>query len=168
MKTYHQQKIIFFSLKNNFASAFIYGNKAILVTDLNERSPEFMFSVQPALQLHKVDDLIIKPANSNYKTSNFIMQDDQIQFYDYKILILSKKFNHKIFQGYPQFSAILIHDDPIIDLENIKTSFNADILLADATNKAYNLKKYSIAAKKSAYILKILRKNPAYLIDLNK
>ncbi|WP_316811533.1 ComEC/Rec2 family competence protein [Pedobacter heparinus] len=63
ISTANQKKIIRFKLKKNYAIAWIKGNSAWLYTNLKPESREFSYAVKPALDQHKVKQLVIKFAD---------------------------------------------------------------------------------------------------------
>ena len=91
-----QQKISFFTLRKNYAVAFIQSNKAILVTDLKPDDKTFQFFVEPALDKMQVEDVLFIDWNKDTVVTNFIKAENQIRFLNYKILMVDEKFNYKI------------------------------------------------------------------------
>lgn len=58
LKAFHQKKTIVFNLRKNYATAYISGQKAIVITDLNQASRAFKYFIQPALDQHKINKIV--------------------------------------------------------------------------------------------------------------
>lgn len=55
-----QHKIIRFNLKKNYAVALLQGQQAILITDVKPESKTFNYSIKPALEQHRITDILFK------------------------------------------------------------------------------------------------------------
>jgi competence protein ComEC len=62
LRAFHQKKTIRFNLKKNYATALLSSHKAILFTDLNPASKEFKYFVKPALDQHRITQIIFRAA----------------------------------------------------------------------------------------------------------
>ncbi len=60
LQAFHQKKIIHFTLQKNYAVAIISAQQAILYTDLEPNSRSFNYTIQPALDQHRVTQIIFK------------------------------------------------------------------------------------------------------------
>ena len=58
LKAFHQKKTIVFNLRKNYATAFIWGQKAMVITNLNPTSRDFKYFIQPALDQHKIKEIV--------------------------------------------------------------------------------------------------------------
>lgn len=63
IQAYHQKKIIQFTLKKNYAIAAIFAQQALLFTDLDQESKVFKYSVKPALDQHRITEVIFVALN---------------------------------------------------------------------------------------------------------
>lgn len=63
LQSFHQKKIIQFTLKRNYAVASISAHRAIVVTDLTQKSKAFQLSVKPALDQHRVTRITFLQTN---------------------------------------------------------------------------------------------------------
>jgi competence protein ComEC len=162
-----QMKMICFSLRKNYAVAFIDGSRAVLLTDLSFNDKNFDFFVKPALdqlQINKIEHI-------NWETdttiNSFIKKEHQISFYEYHILLLDQSFNYKNITMQPKFEMIWFHQNPRQNIKLLKDQVRFSTLLIDATNKDYLIKKYEDDANKNAIQHYTLKKNKAYLVDFN-
>ena len=171
--TYHkvellkQKKIIFFSLRKNYATAFIDSKKAILLTDLSEEDKNFQFFVKPALDQLQITAVQYIKWENDTSTVNFVKKDNQLLFYNYHILLIDKSFNYKQIAQLPKFDAIWLHQNPKQQINNLRSSLIFKSLIIDATNNDFNIEKFTQEANKIQVEHHILKKNNSYLIDLN-
>ncbi|WP_131537157.1 ComEC/Rec2 family competence protein [Pedobacter nototheniae] len=166
VKALNQRQIIFFSLRKNYAVAFIEGRNAILLTDLSKKDKNYQFFVDPALQQLQIDKLNFINLKSDTIFKNFIIKNQQIVFYKYKILVVDETLNYKLINGQLNFSSIWLHQNTKFKLEKLKPSIKFQNILVDASNKDYKINMFKIFAKNNKLDIHILKKNKAYLVDL--
>ncbi|QPH39897.1 ComEC/Rec2 family competence protein [Pedobacter endophyticus] len=164
----HQQKIIFFTLRKNYAAAFIKGQKAILVTDLSAGDRNYEFFVQPALAQSKITEIDFLNLQNDTASRNFLKTQSQIIFYNYHLLIIDASFNNKKLEAGGKFSALWITANTKFKLDNISKKVKYQSILIDGTNKDYHIAQFDNFAKNNSVEHHILKKNPAYLVYLNQ
>lgn len=162
-----QQKIIFFSLQKDYAAAFINAKNAIVLSNLNPSDKNFQFYIQPTLDQFSIKNIHIIKWEIDTTLSFFVKRNHQINFLSHRILLLDSYFNRKIIAKMPIFNAVWLHQNPKLDLHEIRRSIIFETLLIDASNYEKNLKNYIAATKKIRLQAHVLKKNKAYLIDLN-
>nr|WP_199156563.1 ComEC/Rec2 family competence protein [Pedobacter sp. ASV2] len=166
VKALNQRQIIFFSLRKNYAVAFIEGRNAILLTDLSKKDKNYQFFIDPALQQLQIDKLNFINLKSDTIFKNFIIKNQQIVFYKYKILVVDETLNYKLINGQLNFSSIWLHQNTKFKLEKLKPFIKFQNILVDASNKDYKINMFKIFAKNNKLDIHILKKNKAYLVDL--
>ncbi|MDN3585262.1 ComEC/Rec2 family competence protein [Pedobacter aquatilis] len=163
-----QKKIIFFTLRKNYAAAFMQGSKAIILTDLSESDKNFHFFVKPALeqsQISKIDFISLK---KDTLLGNFILKNKQIIFNDYKILLLDESLNYKKLNMKGKFESIWITGNTKFKLENLPKEIQYQNMIIDAKNRDYKIEIFKTFAENNKITPHILKKNPAYLVQLTK
>lgn len=164
-----QKKIIFFSLRKNYAAAFIRGNQAILLTDLTREDKTFQFFVKPALDQAQIDSTkMISLTNHTLTTSHFILKNGQIIFDQYKILIIDRLWNYKKLTSEGKFNTIWFTGNTKFKIEKLPEELEYQNIVIDATNKDYKIEWFRKFAKNNKVPIQILKKNPAYLVLLTK
>lgn len=164
----NQHKIIFFSLKKNYATAFIKGNSAILVTDLNPQDKNYQFSIQPTLDEAQITNLKTTSLNKDTVLNQFIITQQQVVFHTFRMFLLDKRLTYKTITNPASFDAIWITGTPAYKLDSLLKQVNFSTLLIDPTNKNYKFEEYSnFGYRVSAEVIN-LKIQSAYLIDLNK
>ncbi|RZL31213.1 MAG: ComEC family competence protein, partial [Pedobacter sp.] len=106
-----QRKIVFFTLRKNYAAAFIDAKKAILLTDLSADDKNFQFFVKPGLDKLQVEDVLFLKWEQDTTLNTFAKKDNQLVFHDYKILLADQKFNYKKIVGSPSYNSVWLHQN---------------------------------------------------------
>jgi competence protein ComEC len=161
-----QRKILFFSLRKNYAAAFINANEAILVTDLTQNDKSFNFFVRPALDQMQVAKIHFVKWEQDTTVNAFIKKEQQLSFYGYRILLLDQRLNYSSIDNLPQYEMIWLHQNPRKQLSDLRQEVLFNTVVIDASNKDYNLEKYQIEANKIKVLYHILKKNNSYLVHL--
>jgi competence protein ComEC len=161
------QKIIFFTLQKGYAAAFINRQKAIIVSDLTLHDQSFKFFIQPALDQIKIKNNVFVKWNEDFSLKFFKKKHHQISFFNYNILLVDSSFNRKTIAKTPKFILIWLHQNPKISLKELRRHVIFTSLVIDASNNNFNIEHYKDEAKKIKIQANVLKKNKAYLIDLN-
>ncbi|WP_316829359.1 ComEC/Rec2 family competence protein [Pedobacter aquatilis] len=164
----YQKKIIFFTLRKNYAAAFITGRQGVLITDLTASDKNFKFFVKPALEQAQIEQIEFISLKQNTVLPNFIKKDNQIVFYNHKILVVDEKFNYKKLSANAKFSNIWLTGNSKFKLENISKGIKYGSILIDATNKDYRINLLKRFADNNKTEVHVLKKNPAYLVFLTQ
>jgi competence protein ComEC len=164
----HQQKIIFFSLRKNYAAAFIHGKKIILVTDLKNTDRNYDFFVKPALTQLQADKISLISLNKDTILGDFILKNNQIAFRHYKILLIDDGLNYKTLAGNGIFSSLWISGNTKFNLATLGPDIKYKTVLIDATNKDYRIEIFKKVVKNNHLYIHILKKNKAYLVQLTQ
>jgi competence protein ComEC len=162
-----QKKIMFFSLRKNYAAAFIDGNQAILLTDLSTNNKNFEFFVKPALDQMQITNIHFVKWEQDTTLNTFTKKEHQLVFHQYHILLVDDNFNYKKIDEFPKFESIWLHQNPRKSITDLRAEVLFSTLLVDASNKDYMIKRYEQDANKFQLQSHILKKNNSYLIDLN-
>ncbi|TDG35777.1 ComEC/Rec2 family competence protein [Pedobacter changchengzhani] len=162
-----QKKIIFYSLRKNYAVAFISGNKAIIETNLNPKENAYLFFIKPSLEQAQIKEIKILNLKKDTISPVFTKKDNQILFYNHSFLIVDETFNYKTLNAIGKFSSLWITGNTKFDLTKINTELKYNEIVVDATNKDYKIKLFKTFAENNHKNLHVLKKNPSYLIDLN-
>ncbi|WP_293307091.1 ComEC/Rec2 family competence protein [Pedobacter sp. UBA5917] len=168
LSTIHQQKIIFFSLRKNYATAFINGRESILVTDLNVTDKNYDFFVKPALSQLQVEKISLLNLKQDTILKDFILKNNQIVFHRYKILLIDERLNYRSLQGNGQFSDLWISGNTKFKLTALDPAINYKTVLIDATNRDYKIAFFKKVLQNNHPEVHILKKNKAYLVQLTQ
>ncbi|MFN0257706.1 ComEC/Rec2 family competence protein [Pedobacter ureilyticus] len=157
IKASQQEELVLFSLRKNFAAAFINGNESILITDLATDDRNFEFFIKPALDQKKVKNIRFVDWNDDFKSELMLKKEHQINYRGKRFLLMDEKFNYKKLSQNHSFDFIWIHNNPKQKLATLKEEIEFSSLIIDASNKDYLIKNFGQQAdslKVPAYILK--------------
>ncbi|RZL40773.1 MAG: ComEC/Rec2 family competence protein, partial [Pedobacter sp.] len=115
----HQKKIIFFTLRKNYAAAFIDGKTAVLLTDLSPDDRNYKFFIEPTLQQSQINAIRFTNLERDTVSKNFIKKDNQIVFYKYNILLIDEHFNYKKIVIDSKFSSVWLTANNKYNLQNL-------------------------------------------------
>jgi len=161
-----QKKIILFSLNRNYAAAFISGRSAVLLTDLMVNNPAFKFHIQPGLDQLKVKKITCVPWEATYNSNKLIIASQQLQFYNFRVLLADSTFNRKKIMNHPVYDAVWLHLSPHLHLKTLRQQVRFRNLWIDGTNKSYALKNYLADSLNNKQRAIVLIKNNSSLINL--
>jgi competence protein ComEC len=168
LMVFHQRKIIFFSLRKNYAAAFINGKEAVLVSDLYSEDKNYSFSIKPALSQLQIDKIHLISLEKDTVLGHFTLKNNQIAFFKYKILLIDEDLNDKEINGNANFSSIWISGNTKFSFAKIHPDIKYETVIIDATNKDYKIQMLKKEIENINTDLHILKKNKAYLVQLSR
>jgi competence protein ComEC len=168
MQASRQHKVMFFSLKKNFATAFLNADTAYLLTDLTQTDKTFVFSIKPFLDQHRIATTRLVRYDEQINTAVLYMDSSQIRFHHLKILKYDPLLQKKTVLERPRFDILWFHNSPQFKMEAQIKAIDFQVIVADATNNPSALKYYKNSTDIFHLDYHLLKKNPSYLIDLNK
>ncbi|MCZ4222729.1 ComEC/Rec2 family competence protein [Pedobacter rhodius] len=164
----HQKKIIFFTLRKNYAAAFISGTEAVLLTDLIIDDKNYQFFVKPALEQAQISKIKYISLKQDVIMPHFVKKRHQIVFNDYNILIIDDKLNYKKLTGKGKFSTLWLTGNTKFKVEHLSGKIDYKTILIDGTNKDYKIAIFKNFAENNKVEYYVLKKNPAYLVYLTQ
>lgn len=162
-----QKKIILFSLKKNYAAAFICAREAVVITDLKPDDRDFKFHVQPALDEQKITTLNCIPWNHDTaRLKGLSIRDHQLHFSNFCVLLMDTSFNRKKLNGTLHLDAVWLHGSPKVRLSEWGKEISFTQLWIDATNKNYAVKEFEKDTLNFTHSTIVLKNKKASLINL--
>ncbi|GGI26032.1 ComEC/Rec2 family competence protein [Pedobacter mendelii] len=165
---FHQKKIIFFTLRKNYAAAFINGRVSVLVTDLSYDDKNYNFFVKPALDQSQIDKIDFISLKQETILPHFVKKDNQIVLDKYNILLIDEHMNYKKLSVSGKFSSIWLTGNNKFKIENLSKKMEFKNVIIDATNKDYKIAVFKNFAQNNKVQSHVLKKNPAYLVYLTQ
>lgn len=162
-----QRKLIFFSLPKNYATAFILGNKAVILTDLEPLTPAFKFNIQPFLDQAQIRTVTFLQPHQRYQSKKLIISDHHIQFYGQAIFVADSCFNTKNPISNQHFHTVVFTGSPRTNVGQLLLKTSPKLLVVDGSNKIYRAQQYEKESKKFDVPVQNLKKLKAYLVNLN-
>lgn len=160
-----QSVTIFFSLRKNYAAAFIKGNSCVLITDLTKENRNFEFFVKPALEQKHINSIKFVKWEDNFKASKFIKQGNQIINEGKRFLLLDESFDKQKISNKPSFDFIWLHHSPKQKIQLLKEEINFKGLIIDASNKDYMISEFEHQANLLNLPAHVLKKHAAIMLD---
>ncbi|TCD04195.1 ComEC family competence protein [Pedobacter frigidisoli] len=164
----HQKKIIFFTLRKNYAAAFINGRETILLTDLSHDDKNYQFFIEPALEQSQINKINFISLKQDTILRHFVKKNNQIVFDTYNILLIDEHMNYKILSVKGKFSSIWLTGNNKFKIENLPKEIEFKNVIIDATNKDYKIAAFKNFAENNKAQPHVLKKNPAYLVYLTQ
>ena len=165
-KSFKQQEIVFFSLRKNYAAAFVNGTESILITDLTAEDRNFEFFIKPALDQKKVKNIHFLDWDDEFHSRNFIKKDHQIIYKNKHFLLMDEKFNAKKLSQNPSFDFIWMHNNSKQQLSQLKEEVKFSNLIIDASNKDYLIAKFEKHADSLKVVVNVLKKQVSLTLNL--
>ncbi|KQC00667.1 ComEC/Rec2 family competence protein [Pedobacter sp. Hv1] len=162
----NQRKILFFSLRKNYATAFINANEVVLVTNLSKNDKNFNFFIKPALDQMQLTKIHFINWEQDTIINAFVKKEHQLSFYGYRILLLDQRLNYRSIANLPQYETIWLHQNPKKLINTLRQEVLFNSLVIDASNKDDQIQKYKTEANKIKVQYHILKKNNSYLVHL--
>lgn len=162
-----QEELILFSLRKNFAAAFINGNESILFTDLTPTDRNFEFFVKPTLDQKQIKKIRFVGWNEEFQSKNMVKNSHQINYKGKQFLLLDESFNYKKLSDNHRFDFIWMHQSPKQRLPQLKNEIQFSNLIVDASNKDYLIAKFGQQADSLNINTYILKKQKAVTLKLN-
>ena len=162
-----QEEIILFSLRKNYAAAFIVGNECVLLTDLNENDRNFEFFVKPALDQKRIENIQFVDWSKEMTSGLLIKKHNQILFKEKTFLLIDSSFNSKRITSVKPFDFVWLHSNPKQKLDILAHEISFSNLIIDASNKDYLINRFKKQADSLKIDTHVLKKQPAVIIKLN-
>ncbi|OAQ39637.1 hypothetical protein A5893_08590 [Pedobacter psychrophilus] len=151
-----QKQALFFSLRKNTAIAFIKGNNAVLISDLNPNEFTFLFSVKPYLDSCQID-------NIQWINPHLTENEKLFSFEGKKLKII----NHKnINFANSKQDWLLLSSNKKQDLQSIKNQNSFHKLFIDGRNKDFIIEDFKNQAQKLNLKPSVLKRSFAIEIKL--
>lgn len=167
-QTHRQSKIIFYSLRNNTAIAFIHHDQAWLLTTLAEKSKAFRSFVSPALEQSGVRRVTYLNIHQPFTSGNFQLQEHQVLFSNFSLLLADTCFNGKTPYRELSYDVINLGEHTKLDLNALLKHCKTKQLIIDGNNSSYGAERFETVAENYDLPVYNLRIKKAYLVNLTK
>ncbi len=164
---YLQRRVVFFSLPKNYATAFIVGNNAVLLTDLQPLTPAFKFNIQPFLDQAQIETVTFVQMHQRHRSKKLIISEHHIQFFNYRIFFNDSCYDNKTPINLQHFNTVVFNGNPRTDVNQLLLKTSPGYLVIDGSNKPYAAQQFENEANKFKLPVYNLKKLRAYLVNLN-
>lgn len=165
IETYTNRSITFYSLRKNIAFSFFDGDKAFVYSDVDSSDKALAFSVHAAVQAQsdKVQYINLKDDKIN---RSVFYKNNFLKFRNFEMLIWNKKMTGLQYRKQASVDVVLISDNPNVRINEIVSAAKFKVILIDGTNRDYKIKRWVSEAADLSLNCYVLKKNPAYTINL--
>ena len=163
----NQQEIVILNLRKNFGLICKNGNEAFVITDLQTSDKSFRYSVQPFLDSCRAENIHLLKPGQDFSNAVFSRQKSLLQFKNKLIFIVDRQFEQQHFLHKIKADVVLITGNPKISLDQITRNLIFDLLVVDATNPDYRVKKLTEEAFLDGRKIFILKRNNCLRINSN-
>ena len=163
---FNRNQLTFYSLRKNTAIGYIHHGKSNLISDLNTSDKTYSYSIKPSFDKFGYSPDSLLAINQPLISPNNFVRPNFMQWGKFKVLRWDKSFNRISFTKRIKVNAILISENPTINLKKLQQYVDFSLLLIDGTNGDYLIKEWQKDAKKFNISYHILKKNPALIVKL--
>ena len=162
----NRHELLFYSLRKNSAIAYFHNGMSTLISDLPADDQTKLFSIKPSLDSKNANPVKWLTFKDQVSLPGLICSPDFLQFGDYRVIRWTPDFNYLVFSQRLKVNAVVISQNPKTDLQNILKFIDFDVLLIDATNPDYRIKKWQNEASQLKIPVHVLKKSQAFNIKL--
>jgi len=161
-----QEELIFFSLRKNSTIAYTKGNKCVVFADFGSSDKIFSYSIKPALESRGVSDITFLNIDSASSCDSYWSDSNFMQFGNLRVLRWNRKISLPKSGERLNADILLLSQNPVQKLEDIYSSIEFKKILIDPSNSDYKIKVWLAEAAKLNVPSYVLKKSPAYIINL--
>ena len=165
-RKYDQHQLIFYNLRKHSAFAYLSKGQSVIVSDVEYSDKLVSFSILPAVKSKGSRSEFFFTGSSKFSGKTYFGEKNFYQFAGYRIFKWDREFEDVKFTGTLNVSAVLISGSPKVSLEDIQSCMDFKIIIIDANNPDYKIKRWVEDAKKMQIPYYVLKKNPALIVNV--
>jgi len=161
-----REELIFYSLKKNTAIAYLYQGKAVVISDIEALDKLINYSIKPVLLSKGTDEIHHVGIDKLVSGDRYWLGVEFMQFGNFRVIRWKNEFNNLALSNKIDVDAVLIQNIKFTDLSNLKKRVNFKTLILESDLPDYTIQKYLEEAKKLNINCLSLKKNPAYIVEM--
>ncbi|EOR95662.1 competence protein [Arcticibacter svalbardensis MN12-7] len=149
--------VVFYSLKNQMAIAFIRRGQVTVLSDLKKDDPISNYSIMPLINNQNLNLESFTPYPTTYRTADLFFRGHCCQFKSWKLLIYDRSYQQGVSQLPVVVNAILLHDNPSVEMTELMKNYKFNYLIIGSKNANYKIEQWTKDAEQlglTYYILK--------------
>ncbi|MDB5158912.1 MAG: hypothetical protein JWR50_3619, partial [Mucilaginibacter sp.] len=115
--------IAFLNMRKHQGLVFKHGDKAIILSDINNTDKNYQYSIQPYLDSCKVADTTIRNLKQNIRSAYLVKNNNLIQFQNKKILLFNKDLQGKQLSSKLNVDYLYVTGNPHTSLNEINKNY---------------------------------------------
>lgn len=163
---YHRKEILLFNVRKNTAIGFFNGCKANIITNLDEKSKAFSYSVSPFISAQNYSTVKFYPSGQPISHTGLYSDGHFYEFEGRRLLLYDPSFNGKDYTGSITVHYLLINGNPQIRLEKLSRYVKFDLLLISNNNSDYHIRSWLEEARKLRIKYYLLKNSPAVQLSI--
>lgn len=161
-----QKQIVFYSLRKNTAIGFLSGSKVSVLSDLHDNDKTFAFSVRPSLEANGFQNFQTFSPGKPFSSGDLFSEGHFLQFRNWKLLVCDSTFNYKQYSEPVFVDAVLFRQNPKLKIKSLASWLHFNSIFVDGTNPDYKIHQWQKEGALLGCKLYVLKKNPAFVVDL--
>ncbi len=161
-----REELIFFSLRQKSAIAYLKRGKCIVLADLDSSDRTFSYTIEPSLESRGISDIDFINIESPQRTDSYWSDSNFMQFGNFRVLRWDRKISLPTSAEKLGVDILILSHNPIQKLTEISSFVEFNKVLIDPTNSDYKIRDWLSEAAKLNISVYVLKKSPAYIIKL--
>jgi competence protein ComEC len=167
VKAMQTDSITFLSLRKHQGFVFKHGDKAIVISDIDNTDKNYQYSVQPYLDSCKIADTSIYRLNQNIKSGFLLKNNNLIMFKNQKILIFDKHLQGVHLSQKLPVDYLYLTGNPQISISRLNNNYSYNTLIIDGSNRDKTISDWENEAKILKINYHLLKRNNSFLTTSN-
>lgn len=167
IQNFRREELIVFNIRNNFAIAYSKRSDCIVLADFDSADRAFSYSIKPALESRGGSDINLVSIDSTVITDSYFSDSNFMQFGKFKVLRWDRKISLPKSGERLKVDILVLSHNPVQKLADINAIVEFKKVLIDPTNSENKIKVWLSEATKLNISVYVLKKSPAYIINLN-
>lgn len=167
IQNFRREELIVFNIRNNFAIAYSKRSDCVVLADFDSADRAFSYSIKPSLESRGGSDINLVSIDSTVITDSYFSDSNFMQFGKFKVLRWDRKISLPKSGERLKVDILVLSHNPVQKLADINAIVEFKKVLIDPTNSENKIKVWLSEATKLNISVYVLKKSPAYIINLN-
>jgi competence protein ComEC len=159
--------IAFLNMRKHMGIVMKHGDKAVVFSDLSDTDKNYKYSIQPYLDSSQITTISLYKPEQDIKSAFLLKKGNFIRFLNTSVYILDKNSLNSYPDSRLKTNFIYLTGNPYTALNSINKNFAYQMLVIDAGNSDYNIKRLIKEATVSHTNYQVLKRNKALLAVSN-
>jgi competence protein ComEC len=159
--------ITFLNLRKHQGLVFKYGDKAIILSDINNTDKNYQYSVQPYLDSSKIADTAIYNLKQNIRSAFLYKTGNLVQFENTKILLFNKNLQGGHLPARLKVDYVYLTGNPKTSVSELNSNYEYANLIIDGSNSDKSVADWKKQAKELNVSCQIIKRNNSLVILSN-
>jgi competence protein ComEC len=167
LSTSRSDSITFLNLRKHTGVIFKTGDKAVVMTDINDTDKTYRYAIQPYLDSCQVSRVHALPPAADVQLPYLLKRSNLIQFGNKKLLILDNQLQRTVLPEKIKVDYLCISGNPEADIDFINKYYDYGLLIIDNNNSNSLITNLESKAKASHLNYRVLQRNNSLILSSN-